>query len=75
MAENFSKIVQQIVDTGVSDSEIGRAITDSGVSVTQPTISRIRTGDIKRPSYDLGVALKELHKKRVPAAVRNRASA
>lgn len=73
MAEDFSKIVRQITETGVSDSEIGRALTEAGTPVSQPTISRIRTGRIKRPSYDLGMALKALHKKRVSATVRARA--
>jgi hypothetical protein len=70
MSEDFSKIVKQIAQTGISDSEIGRTITEAGVPVSQPTISRIRSGLIKRPSYDLGVALKTLYKKRVPAAMR-----
>jgi len=70
MAEDFSKIVKQIAKTGISDSEIGREITAAGVEVSQPTISRIRNGQIKRPSYDLGAALKALYKKRVPAAMR-----
>jgi hypothetical protein len=73
MAEDFSKIVKQLAETGISDSAIGRAITDMGIEVSQPTISRIRTGRIKRPSYDLGVALKNLHKKRVTASGRARA--
>jgi hypothetical protein len=71
MPQDFKKIVKQIAQTGISDSEIGRTITDLGVPVTQPTISRIRSGQIKRPSYDLGVALLTLYKKRVPAATRD----
>lgn len=64
MSEDFSRTVQQIADTGISDSEIARVIKASGVEVSQPTISRIRNGRIKAPSYELGVALKALHKKR-----------
>jgi predicted transcriptional regulator len=73
MPENFSRTVQQIADTGISDSEIARVISEGGVDVSQPTISRLRTGRIKAPSYELGVALKALHKKR--RAARNGAAA
>jgi hypothetical protein len=75
MSENFSKLLQELYDGGLSDSEVARRIKGSGVSITQPAITRIRNGQIKHPRYELGVALKLLYTKQLAAATKRKSLA
>lgn len=45
----------------MNDREIADALRKSGIKVTQATINRIRCGQIKRTSFDIGAGLLHLH--------------
>jgi hypothetical protein len=49
---NFSQIVQDLVEAGLSEMQIADA-----VDASQPTINRIKLGKQKNIAYDLGYSL------------------
>jgi len=65
---DFTKMLEELKAVGMSDSEVARVLTARGVSVTQPTITRIRRGQFKRTGYELGTAIKKLHAERIAGA-------
>lgn len=52
--------VARLIDSGMSQAEIARRLTEAGISTTQPTIQRIGSGEIEHPRFELGAALIEL---------------
>lgn len=54
------KAVQELLKLGCSQTEIATLLAESGVKTTQETISRIGTGTIKNPNFELGSALVRL---------------
>ena len=54
----FTKIVKETIESGLTEAEIA-----SKVSVSQPTINRIRNGK-QQPMGELAIALFELRKSR-----------
>ena len=61
----WDRLVQELVDAGLSGQEISNEIKNLGVECTQATINRIKLGGISEPRYELGDALLKIH------AVRN----
>lgn len=59
MVMNWSHLVSALMSSGLTQQQIAER-----VQVKQPTISRLRSGVIKRPGYQLGAALVELYHKR-----------
>lgn len=53
---NLQEVVQNLIDSGLSETEIARRI-----SVSQPTVNRIKSGT--DPAYTTGKRLEELHHK------------
>ncbi|MCG7932086.1 MAG: hypothetical protein ABW119_22575 [Candidatus Thiodiazotropha lotti] len=51
-------IVTDLIETGMSEADLAEMIGN----VSQPTIHRIKTGEIKNPRWLLGNSLVELHK-------------
>lgn len=49
--------VKALQSRGVSQRQIAAELRAAGVVTTQETISRIGSGSIKRPSFELGAAL------------------
>lgn len=65
----WSEMLTQLKESGISDSQVARELTERGIRVSQPTITRIRNGHIKSPLYELGDGLRSLyaqHIARVP---------
>lgn len=58
MDETPQSIVEQLNSSGMSESEIAAALTAAGVSITQPTIHRIKHG--ASTSFEIGCALVRL---------------
>lgn len=56
-------IVQNLIDRDMTEIEIVDELKKLGVSVTQPTINRIKNGS-QRTSYEIGKALERLHEQR-----------
>jgi hypothetical protein len=57
-------LVQQLIESGLSEREITDAICADGVVISAATVNRIKTGHIKRTGFDVGIALMRLLKKR-----------
>lgn len=63
---NLQKIVNELCDrAGLTETEIVHELAALGVSTSQPTINRLKNGTVKRHSFVVGLALMELHRKRV----------
>jgi transcriptional regulator with XRE-family HTH domain len=56
---NFQKLIQDLIDLGMTQVEIKDACQCS-----QSTISDLLNGKIKNPSFAIGQSLLELHAKR-----------
>jgi transcriptional regulator with XRE-family HTH domain len=56
---NWTKIISEIVDAGITQAQIAERC-----GISQPYVSDLMAGKSANPGYALGVALEELHKKR-----------
>src|SRR6187431_3128914 len=65
MSTDPRSMIQQLIGSGLNESQIVAALKQDGVEVSLPTINRIKNGLIKRTGFDIGSALVRLHKKRV----------
>ena len=65
MSTDLASVIQELIGSGVNESQIVTTLNAEGVAVSVPTINRIKNGLIKRTRYDIGTALVRLHKKRV----------
>lgn len=65
MSTDLASVIQDLIGSGVNESQICTTLNAEGVEVTLPTINRIKNGLIKRTRFDIGSALVRLHKKRV----------
>lgn len=63
--KDLKQIIFDLNRSGLNDAAIVRELISLGVETTQPTINRIKHGIHKRPRFDIGLALLELHRKRV----------
>lgn len=54
----WSKYIQEILDAGLTQSQIGESIDAS-----QSTVSDLLRGAIKEPVHSKGEAIKKLHRK------------
>lgn len=60
MEPNFSEMTAAVLDAyGYSEAELARQL-----NVSQPTIHRIKSGEVKSPSYHLGAQLLTLFENR-----------
>lgn len=50
-------IVQELYDAGLNEREITDELRKSGIDVSQATVNRIRCGQIKRTSFQIGAGL------------------
>lgn len=57
-------LIEQLVKAGMTEVEITDALRAEGTEVTAATINRIKTGAIKRTSFDIGLGLMRLHERR-----------
>jgi len=58
---NIKDILTKLYESGMTDKAIGIEI-----GASQPTVTRLRNGVHKKTSYDLGTAINNLAKKRLP---------
>jgi hypothetical protein len=65
MSTDLASVIQELIGSGVNESQIVTTLNAEGVTVSLPTINRIKNGLIKRTRFDIGTALVRLHKKRV----------
>lgn len=56
--ETAKDLVDRLIESGMGQTEIAQALTEAGVSVTQPTIFRIKNG--ATTSFEIGRALLRL---------------
>jgi len=69
---NAQPIVIALLDGGLKQSEIVEKLKARGLRVTQPTISRIKSG--ARTNFELGMGLRDLHRSLRRSAARAVAS-
>lgn len=65
MSNDLSPLIQDLIGSGMAESQIVAALKADGVEVSVPTINRIKNGLIKRTGFDIGSALVRLHKRRI----------
>lgn len=58
MDDTPQTIVERLISAGMTESQIASALTSAGVSITQPTIHRIKHG--ASTSFEIGCALLRL---------------
>src|SRR5688500_8847269 len=63
MAVNPQTLIQQLLESGMKECEIGEALRADGTSVSDATLNRIKSGLIKRTGFDIGMALMRLHRR------------
>lgn len=63
MAVNPQTLIQQLVESGMKECEIGEALRADGTPVSDATVNRIKSGQIKRTGFDIGIALMRLHRR------------
>ena len=56
---NMKEIIIDLIDSGLTETQIADKIG----GVTQSNINKIKKGVVKMPSYRIGSALIDLHKK------------
>lgn len=56
-------LIRELLDSGLTENDIVSGLKDAGVSTTQPTINRIKTGAISRVNYEMGAAIVAMHAK------------
>lgn len=67
--EDLRKIVNDLIDKAdMTEQGIADELGSLGVEISQPSINRLKNGTVKRPSFKVGRALVELHRKHVQAA-------
>lgn len=57
-------IIESLTKSGMTEDEIVEALKANGVEVTQATINRIKNGVTRKPSFELGMGLLQLHARR-----------
>lgn len=63
MAVNPQTLIQQLIESGMKDCEIGKALRAGGTDVSDATVNRIKSGQIKRTSFEIGMGLMRLHRR------------
>ncbi len=60
-------LIERLNDSGLNDSQIAEALAKDGVTVSQPTINRIKNGKHSRTSFEIGMGLLRLLQSRKPS--------
>lgn len=63
-AQTFiAKLVQELIDSGLTETAIAERLKEAGITTTQQTINRIKNGVTANARYDVGSAITALHAK------------
>ena len=62
--ESPKTIIERLTGSGMTEEQIAEALRKSGVEVSQATINRIKTGKHRKTSFEIGMGLLRLHKRR-----------
>jgi len=58
-------VIADLQRSGMTEMQITEDLRQQGVEVTQATINRIKSGEIKRTSFEIGMALIRLQERRL----------
>ncbi len=58
MATNFQELLSDLQEAGYTDAKVAEA-----AEIDRTMITRLRTGRRQQPTYDVGKAIVDLHKK------------
>lgn len=56
---NIQTAIHQLIEAGLSEGRIAKEVGNT----TQPTIHRIKTGNIKNTSFEIGTRILQVHAK------------
>lgn len=59
----ISKLVQELIESGLTETAIAERLKEAGISTTQQSINRIKLGVTANARYDVGSAITALHAK------------
>ena len=62
----WHKLISDLLRCGLTEQEIVNRLLAKGIETTQPTINRIKSGEIGDPRYELGKALIDLRNSVIP---------
>lgn len=62
--ESPKAIIERLTDSGMTEEEIAGALRAGGVEVTQATINRIKNGVHRKTSFEIGMGLLQLHRRK-----------
>ena len=62
---NPKAIIEELVESGMTEVAIADALKDMDVDVTQATINRLKNGRHKTTSFDIGFGLVKLRAQRM----------
>lgn len=65
----------KLIEAHYDQPAIVALLDEAGVKVTQPTVSRIASGEIKNPGFEIGSALIALCEQKLPPKPRKRKAA
>jgi hypothetical protein len=57
-------LIEELVESGMTETEISESLRERGVDVTQATINRLKNGVHKSTSFDIGYGLMKLRDSR-----------
>lgn len=62
--EDAKSLIEQLLETDMTETEISDELKKLGVEVTQATINRLKNGVHKTTSFEVGYGLMQLRKQR-----------
>ena len=57
----ISKLVQELIESGLTEAAIVGRLREAGITTSQPTINRLKLGVTANARYDVGNAITALH--------------
>lgn len=57
----IAKLLQDLIDTGLTETAIAERLKEAGISTTQQSINRLKLGVTANARYDVGSAITALH--------------
>ena len=59
-----ARLIKKLMASGMTEEQIAEALRAQGIDCTQGTVNRIKSGYIKRTSFEIGMGLLQLAESR-----------
>lgn len=63
MSKVISSAIEELMENGIPGCRISEELNKAGISCTQATISRYKTGKFKKIPFDIGIEILNLKKR------------